>query len=1797
MKRQLLTWGLVLSVFQLLSAQLRVDRYNDSSFETLVKNRISDKSVFIHKVDLINGSNFTAGAFSNGVSTVGFHDGIVLSTGFIGDILGIPTDFASSGFNAEGFSPFNTLYNTGGNFDATRIRIEFTPLSDSIFLNYVLGSELYEIEECTNENDWIGVFIRPENEWGSSNWTNLASIPNKPNVPVTPNTVNGKTNSLSSSECLRLDSNWQENSIYYKGAVEGTTLNGVTFPLMTRPMKVTPGVLYELQIVIADGRSDTEDSAIFLKGKSLRSKPYDSFIRIDKSYSLCTGETIIIGETIINNEGTYLIKKSDENAPIDTFIVATVSADFERVTINHSICMGESIIIAGQTFMSNATINDTIVGSGCDSIITHTISVRNTNRSEIYHQLCDGNTLFIGDTSFTASGLYEELRLNENGCDELILHHFDFSSPIFKEIIYNSCQGDTIIVNGISYNSSTTFEQTYSTSSGCDSIVQINIVFDEVYHKIVQHKITSLQSVPFDTLFIQDTFFTRNDIYFERKIIQNGCDTLIEHRIFFDQLELVYDENLSKNYCLGDTIKLFYNEDYFVRDIHDEWVQKVDSFITGGMGKVYKSTININSYEESKRLDDVKDLSYIGAVFKNSWPTDLDISISCPNESTVKLQQHEAINQGVYLNFSSFSYWSPYQTQTWSESRTNPAFQYQFGAQYGSYESLTNLIGCPLNGNWTLTVEDFWGRNDGIWDQWSIGFPTKDLPEDEDQIAIWGWGWDEEKTYPELEFLRNNNSTSDLKIVPHAIGKYLIKGAIVHSQFLMITEPVFTFTVTDPYTDPSQFLDTLFCSPTFLYDTLITESGTYNLKQQHPDYCTSIPIIANVTIISPDSTFLSDITCEFSDSDLMVETLTNQYGCDSLIFTGVQLVVDTVFTQEINCLPNISQTNRSFEIQEVIVDNGCDYVSVIEHLDIPIDTVRQQKMVCDPNDEGVSIEVYASQFGCDSVVIINNILALDTTYLHATTCQFEAVGIQQEILPNQFGCDSLIITHVTIAVDTIYSASTACGTVNTPVSSLVNIENINVQDGCDYVSVETILSAPTDTLFLITPSCQLRDSLPHVLVLHNQYGCDSVVITDYNLRLDTIISITDECVTGINVPEHLTSSRWEINEAACDTFRIDMINLYPLDTSFVTTASCNPQDTGTFLLTLVNQYQCDSLVITEVLFNPDTIFLETNTCYPQDSGWHFQVLGQADGCQLLEWEYRRYQPLDYEWLVRPDTCGFGQGSATFIPGDTNLQYTFNWDGPAVDINPAAIFRGVYTVTITAEGDFYSYGCIDTTNVIIGNISSLPTVTYTYTANDLRYTFNSELVEADSFYWDFGDGNTSRLANPVHVYAHTGTYTACLFAKNRCGIEQDCEVIKTIKGYPISGKVETAPLFPSTTGISGVELTLAATGQTVLDATSISGDFSFEDQLEGYDYQLHPQKEDLPLNGLDVIDLLKIAQATNGSRILNAPYELLAADVDCNENITIEDALYLNDLLLGEQDGFPNACSSWLFWPQSYIFSNPQQPFVFETAITLSNLQQPALANDFFGLKRGDLGGNADTKRSPSSIDTLFLTLENGSVDSGDTLQLDFKVRNFNELIGLQFELVFDTFAFAFTGIELGDLATLKLDHFGLNEIHQGSLRCVWVDLLGQAHSLEDNDILFSLHLLAKQKIIDRKNKIGLTNRDLATLCFNADLEENTISLILDDLTDITSILHSSFQLDQNRPNPFNHTTIIPFKLPSQANINLKIYNQLGQLVWQKEGRYPSGISEVEVRLNKSGLYYYSINTPWGTATRKMIGVE
>jgi len=85
--------------------------------------------------------------------------------------------------------------------------------------------------------------------------------------------------------------------------------------------------------------------------------------------------------------------------------------------------------------------------------------------------------------------------------------------------------------------------------------------------------------------------------------------------------------------------------------------------------------------------------------------------------------------------------------------------------------------------------------------------------------------------------------------------------------------------------------------------------------------------------------------------------------------------------------------------------------------------------------------------------------------------------------------------------------------------------------------------------------------------------------------------------------------------------------------------------------------------------------------------------------------------------------------------------------------------GVKTIRLKVESNI---GCLDSTTKTV-KVSNIPTPAFSYlydcNVDSLKFknTTSVNCGKINAFHWDFGDGNSSTLQNPVHTYATPGTY--------------------------------------------------------------------------------------------------------------------------------------------------------------------------------------------------------------------------------------------------------------------------------------------------------------------------------------------------------------------------------------------------------------------------------------------------------
>ena len=131
-----------------------------------------------------------------------------------------------------------------------------------------------------------------------------------------------------------------------------------------------------------------------------------------------------------------------------------------------------------------------------------------------------------------------------------------------------------------------------------------------------------------------------------------------------------------------------------------------------------------------------------------------------------------------------------------------------------------------------------------------------------------------------------------------------------------------------------------------------------------------------------------------------------------------------------------------------------------------------------------------------------------------------------------------------------------------------------------------------------------------------------------------------------------------------------------------------------------------------------------------------------------------------------------------------LGQTLTLDGGVHDSYLWSDFSTNQTLTVGTTGNYSllatDNGCQNSDEVFV-NVTPIPISAFMYSIINLEVSFTNNSGNTDSFLWDFGDGLTSTIVNPVHLYSAPGNYVVSLSASNfACGTSISRDTLNLIE---------------------------------------------------------------------------------------------------------------------------------------------------------------------------------------------------------------------------------------------------------------------------------------------------------------------------------------------------------------------------------------------------------------------------------
>ncbi|MEZ4911964.1 MAG: T9SS type A sorting domain-containing protein [Saprospiraceae bacterium] len=458
--------------------------------------------------------------------------------------------------------------------------------------------------------------------------------------------------------------------------------------------------------------------------------------------------------------------------------------------------------------------------------------------------------------------------------------------------------------------------------------------------------------------------------------------------------------------------------------------------------------------------------------------------------------------------------------------------------------------------------------------------------------------------------------------------------------------------------------------------------------------------------------------------------------------------------------------------------------------------------------------------------------------------------------------------------------------------------------------------------------------------------------------------------------------------------------------------------------------------------------------------------------------------------------------------------------------------------------------------------------------------------------DLAGESSKEFTYDVYAIDAKGNYDFCTVKLRVQDNDSSCSDPVIDQKHTISGLVTDIKDIP----LKGIELELDAQlpeyPRTMV--TSIDGTYTFDEMEAGQNYSIRPIKNNDVLNGVSTLDLVYIQRHILGVEEFSSSAQLIAADVNNSQSVTVADLSDIRKTILGIYSAFPKT-ESWRFLPASTQMDVLSNPYSVANNKNIPNLSTDLQNVDFKGIKMGDVNASATTDFTDNTETRSSKALIANHIFNPSTRQLEVIVEAEQnlEILGMQMELVFNANELTLVDIEALNMPVSQ-DHVNFTNAKDGSLLMSW----------------------------NAKHTRDISGKDLFKLIFNYSGNSAPISGIKVGASKLNSEIYISegedifsynlilrekglefnnqFELFQNVPNPYSNTTSIGFVLPDASNIELKVTDLAGKLVYTMQGHYPKGYNTIVLdvqQLNASGVLLYQLDTQKYSAIRKMIVIK
>jgi len=874
--------------------------------------------------------------------------------------------------------------------------------------------------------------------------------------------------------------------------------------------------------------------------------------------------------TLTSNYTCALVTQASSNV-----VTMTVNPVYNE-TATAAICMGETYIFGTQSLTTAGEYTETFTSiSGCDSVVTISLNVNPTYSEQDAAIICQGETFVFGKQNLTDSGVYTEVFNSVSGCDSIVELSLTVN-PVFattdelsiceNELPYNY-YGNNIPVGTDSGEKTFTF----SSISGCDSVVKLSLKVNPVYNNTATAIICEGELYEFGS---QSLTVTGN--YTETFTSVSGCDSVVNLTL---QVNPIYSTNDALSICENELPYNYHGNNIAVGTLSGDI--NFNFISSSGCDSIATLSLSVNPvYNESANAEICQGDNYILGTqtlsTSGTYVETFNSQSGCDSTVTLSLTVNPVYSTTNYLSICENELPYSYYNEIIPIGTTSGDLVYNY----------TSISGCDSVVNLSLTVTTTYigtaSASICTGDSYNFGSQTLTTAGEYTETFNSAIGCD-------------STVTLNLQIVnsfEESIAAEICQG----DNYILGTQ---TLSSSGSYVET--FNSQSGC------DSTVTLTLTVNPVYSTTDYL-------NICENELPYSYHNEIIPIGTTSDDMVYNYTSISGCDSTV--TLTLTVNPVY----------STTNYLS-----ICENELPYSYYNEI--IPIGTTSSDL-----------VYNYTSISGCDSVVNLS--LTVTAAYIGTTSASICAgdsynfgsqtlttAGEYTETFNSANGCDSTVTLNLQI-VDSFEESITAeiCQGDNyilgtqTLSSSGTYVEKFNSQSGCDstvtlLLTVNPVYST-TNYLSICEnelPYSYYNETIPIgttsgdlVYNLYSVNGCDSTVTL--SLTVNPVFNVTFKVTDGSNIIEDALVSLTNYGSIFTNTQGVALFeNILPeSEIAYSILAEGYNEATGNITVTSTNVTEDIIMLSTDL----QDIQADNIEIYPNPAGNNITIKN-ANGAKIL----------------------------------------------------------------------------------------------------------------------------------------------------------------------------------------------------------------------------------------------------------------------------------------------------------------------------------------------------------------------------------------------------------------------------------------------------------------------------------------------------------------------------------------------------------------------------------------------------